>query len=439
MDFRVKLKFCFILIVVFTKISFVFSQSLMINEVMSSNTNVFMDEDGDYSDWVEIYNNSNTSVNLEGYGLSDNENEPFKWLFPTCVINPQEYLLIFASKKNKQSFAKHWETIINWRDVWKYQTGSPSIPLIWKEKSFNDTNWPSGPSGFGYGDGDDATVVETPNSIYIRKRFVVSSIENISNAIFHVDYDDGFVAYLNGEEIARANLGQSGIYVPYDQGADTWREATMYENGSPDQFEINNIESILQTGENVLAVQVHNNNSSSSDMSLIPFFTLGMNTPPANPKGIPEILKSFLPKLHTNFKIKSEGETLLLTNSSGEIIDIVNIPEIPDNLSWGRKNDFSSNYLYFTNPTPGNSNESTGFNGICNEPHFSSSGGFYSSNIGLVLNSDEGCTVRYATGGNAPTESSPVYSRTIELSSTTILRAKCFKEGMLPSRIITQS
>ena len=54
------------------------SQALQINEVVSSNSSIFFDEDGDTPDWIEIYNTSNNSINLKGYGLSDNLSEKFK-------------------------------------------------------------------------------------------------------------------------------------------------------------------------------------------------------------------------------------------------------------------------------------------------------------------------------------------------------------------------
>jgi hypothetical protein len=57
--------------------------------------------DGDYPDWIEIHNPLAESLNLEGYGLSDNPERPFKWVFPSVTIEAGGYLLVFASGKNK--------------------------------------------------------------------------------------------------------------------------------------------------------------------------------------------------------------------------------------------------------------------------------------------------------------------------------------------------
>lgn len=74
---------------------------ISINEVMASNGSAIADEDGGYSDWVEIYNYGDDAVDLTGYGLSDKESNPFKWVFPAISIAPGEYMLIWASGKDK--------------------------------------------------------------------------------------------------------------------------------------------------------------------------------------------------------------------------------------------------------------------------------------------------------------------------------------------------
>lgn len=70
---------------------------------MSKNNTIIQDEDGDFSDWIELYNPSNFSVNLLNYGLSDEKYNPNKWIFPEITILPYGYLLVFASDKNKLS------------------------------------------------------------------------------------------------------------------------------------------------------------------------------------------------------------------------------------------------------------------------------------------------------------------------------------------------
>jgi len=79
------------------------NSDIIINEFVASNGSGLTDEDGDHSDWLEIYNRSNQTVNLAGWALTNDPNQPGKWLFPDMNLGSQEYLVIFASGKNRQA------------------------------------------------------------------------------------------------------------------------------------------------------------------------------------------------------------------------------------------------------------------------------------------------------------------------------------------------
>lgn len=79
----------------------VFGQTLVINEVMSTNTSVVTDDDDEYQDWIELYFNGPEAINLEGYGLSDDVALPYKWVFPEYWIEPGDHLVIWCSDKNR--------------------------------------------------------------------------------------------------------------------------------------------------------------------------------------------------------------------------------------------------------------------------------------------------------------------------------------------------
>ena len=74
---------------------------LDINEVMSDNRSSIRDEDGDFEDWIEIYNGGDTPVNLKGFGLSCVPKLPFLWTFPETILDPGAYIVVWASEKNK--------------------------------------------------------------------------------------------------------------------------------------------------------------------------------------------------------------------------------------------------------------------------------------------------------------------------------------------------
>lgn len=81
--------------------NFLFAQELKINEVVSSNLKSLNDEDGDKSDWIEVYNSSSNSIEIGNYYLSDNGNNILKWKLPNISLQANEFLVIFASDKNR--------------------------------------------------------------------------------------------------------------------------------------------------------------------------------------------------------------------------------------------------------------------------------------------------------------------------------------------------
>ncbi len=86
------------------------SHRIMITELMAVNGSGLQDEDGDYSDWIELYNPGEQPINLHGWALTDNPSKPGKWKFPVVVLNPGQYLIVFASEKNRSNPAKGLHT-----------------------------------------------------------------------------------------------------------------------------------------------------------------------------------------------------------------------------------------------------------------------------------------------------------------------------------------
>ena len=424
---------------IFLLTSILLSQDLVINEMMASNSATLADNDGDYPDWLELYNNSEHPISLDGYGLSDRPEQPFRWRLPAISIQPHDYLLIFASGKDQRSAVAAWETIIDHGDVWKYAPGSAEIPADWNALAFEDSAWARGPSGLGYGDGDDATEIATTISVFARRTFYLDSLDNITAALLHIDYDDGFVAYLNGVEIARANLG-SGLQRPaWDLAASTGREAKLYSGGEPERYIVEDPLQLLREGQNLLAIEVHNVSPTSSDLSLIPFFTLGFSSPSPNSTGSPEILSLQPQHLHCNFKIKSGGEGLLLTKPNGIRCDELTATQMPTDISWGRCPDGGSARGYFDNPTPGKPNNGRCYTRIATAVRFSIPGGIYNGEQHIELSADSSATIFYSLDGSIPDSSAIEYTDPISISQTTVLRARAFTSGQLPGQTVTQT
>ena len=187
-------------------------------------------------------------------------------------------VLLFSSLLKAQT-VDHWETAVFDDDIWKYLRGTSEPDPNWRKLSFNDASWLQGYGGVGYGDGDDNTIISSTVSLYLRRMFNLIDTAKIEQAVLHVDYDDAFVAYLNDVEIARANIGTVGDHPPFNQNALGLHEAQIYQGGNPDEFviDVQTLKSIILPGNNVLSVQLHNDNITSSDLTGRIFLSLGIN------------------------------------------------------------------------------------------------------------------------------------------------------------------
>jgi hypothetical protein len=87
----------------------------------------------------------------------------------------------------------HWEAVVLAENQWRYRAGDPQLPNTWNQPGFNDMFWSEGNGGFGYGDGDDNTIVSPTISLYLRKEFTLTNTAAIAALTLYADYDDAFV------------------------------------------------------------------------------------------------------------------------------------------------------------------------------------------------------------------------------------------------------
>lgn len=180
-----------------------------------------------------------------------------------------------------QNTVNHWETVVFPYYNWHYVPGSAEIPNTWKNTDFDTNGWEIGRGGIGYGDGDDLTVITPTISLFMRHDFKIEDKSIIAGVILNADYDDAFVAYLNGTEIARSNIGTPGIIPKWNELALTDHEAVKYNGGNPEAFQVKAeiLDTLLRNGINTLAIEVHNSSLNSSDLSSLFYFTLGITVP----------------------------------------------------------------------------------------------------------------------------------------------------------------
>ncbi len=151
-----------------------------------------------------------------------------------------------------------------------HQDPATTMTVQWIEsRSYPRNEWFSAPSGFGYGDDDDATIVSPAahGRLYVRHTFAGEQLAGATELLLKLRYDDAFIAYLNGQEIARAGVTE----VQDDDDADGTRlEIASHEADEVEDFPIANFAELLQADDNVLAIVGFNVSSTSSDFTLHP-------------------------------------------------------------------------------------------------------------------------------------------------------------------------
>ncbi|HVR75630.1 MAG TPA: hypothetical protein VMT52_14945, partial [Planctomycetota bacterium] len=156
---------------------------------------------------------------------------------------------------------------------WRFFRGrsEPSPGMEWTDPSFDDSSWEEGPSGFGYGDADDATILsdmkDTYTTVYVRHVFTPADPFRFEGFVLSVIADDGFAAYLNGVEVGRSRAGETRKRIGHDGVADS----AVPEPVAPIEIQLD--PALLRPGGNVLALQGLNVRKDSSDLSLLPVLT----------------------------------------------------------------------------------------------------------------------------------------------------------------------
>ena len=416
----------------------------VISEFMAQNNNTLADEDGEYSDWIEIRNTSNATINLAGWSLSDLSTDLQQWTFPDTPLAANGALIVFASSKDRKitgqplhanfslaaageylaltapdgltkatefspaypaqstdvsygsAQSNSWVQLAGKSSAFRYlvpnATTGPVLGTTWRAKSFNDSTWTQGTLAIGFKNGAAdplgmRSIFETNvqslmydltsrQSCYLRVPFTVSNVENVLEFELRTQYDDGYATFINGSSnpVDAANAPTSL----------TWQSvATATEtDGNGLSMKIANLSAQignLVTGSNVLAIHGLNANQSSSDFLCAPQVWV---------------------------RLANTGAT-----------------------QWG----------YFEPATPGAGNGGTESMILFDEVLFSEVSKTFSNNFSLTLSgATVGKTIRYTTDGTVPTISSTLYATPINITASSVIRARIFDSSGIGSRTFTR-
>ena len=386
--------------------------SLVINEIMANAKSGLADQDGEYVDWIELYNTTDQTINLDNYALSDNEAKPLKWRFPQgAVVAPRSYYLVFCSKKDRRDDAT---TIphTNFALSAEHDTVVLSDSNGHLVDRVTVDNLPS-----------DCTYAKDANGLFSIHQYATPGRPN----------DD-----IAGADLDLRQRNASGVFL----------SEVMASNDST---------VIYQDGPYVDWIELYNSGTSTVDLSGYGLsdsidrprkwqFPAGTSIGPGEYKIIlcdgsdtvynPSVIQ------HTSYRIsRTECETVCLSDPSGHVLDKLILPVIPTNVSYGRTLGMSG-FFYYDVPTPGAANGLNGFLGYAPKPAFSVQPGLHHSPVSLTLSVEDGYTIYYTTDGSIPTVNSQVYrGETIEMIFTTVIRARAFSDNSAyhPSDIATGS
>jgi len=172
-------------------------------------------------------------------------------------------------------FEMQAEHLIKVGDLWRYCIADQSIlkddrNFEWTNIEYNDSAWAMGVSGFGNRYWDDATTVGNfvgiSSCILFRKKFYIDNPDVIKWLILRLDYEDGFIAYINGCEVARKGItsGGSATDFPFMALAD------YHSGGIAEDFDISGFVDLLKKGTNILTIALFNNSLTDYSLSLVP-------------------------------------------------------------------------------------------------------------------------------------------------------------------------
>jgi len=153
--------------------------------------------------------------------------------------------------------------LLNFGSTWNYYDNEQAPPSQgggeWFEQSYVDNTWDNGAAHLGYGDGDEVTFInENTLTGYFRHTFNVTDNSLFGSLELNLIYDDGAIVYLNGTEIWRVNMPATG---PVNYGDLT------SGSGGDNALISKTISNLLQNGSNLIAVEIHQVNVTSSDIS----------------------------------------------------------------------------------------------------------------------------------------------------------------------------
>lgn len=355
------------------------SQQVAINEVMASNAYTIADEDGDFEDWIEIYNYDEVPINLEGYGLSDNYSSPYKWVFPNVTINPGQHIIVWASGKNRRPTQGEYAPGLL-REVY---TGIPGTAV---SDLTNHISYPDNPTSSNI----ITNFFEAPTNVadfYGQRVHGLIKAPTTGQYRFWIAGDDNCQLFLS-----TSSNPDDVVMIAQVPGWTNPREWSKYSQQQSALI-------TLQGGQYYYIKALMKEHDGGDNLAVGWQIPGGALERPISG----QYLFRSQAELHTNFNISQGGEEIILTNPSGQRISELQPIAIPTDISYGRAPDGTGDWFFFDEPTPGSDNTTEAYSEVLAPPSFSVQGGFYSDDFSLTItHPDNGVQIVYTVDGSVP-------------------------------------
>ena len=369
---------------------------VVISEFMEKNRTTLRDEDGDFSDWIELWNRSDEAVDISGWNLSDRENQ-LGWTLPEMSLQPGERIVIFASGKDRQGEQLHTGFSLS---------GDEGVWLR------NEYGYLCSSALCADCDGDVSMALGDDGS-YGQSLYPTPGYENTAAGWESFQQSLSCESPLIINEAQVYNLNLAPVNKEYydwvelkNNSGDTLLLSDYYISDDKDDYLLYRLPEVeLGPGE----------------------FILLYCTSEALPEGY----------YAAGFELNSENEQLYLATAEGELLDSVSLKDIPYLGSFGRMAG-ENGWFYFSSPSPGSEN-SGGQRRVAEKPLSLTADGVYNGIEGMYVELSASGSIRYTLDGSAPTAESPEYTGPIYIDKTTVIRAVNFEEGALPSRTLSLS
>lgn len=383
------------------------ANTLRINEIMAAPRSGLRDEDGELSDWIEIYNAGSERISLSDYALSDNEEKLTKWFFPQgAFIDPGQYYIVFCSGKDRTG-AETGYPHTNFSLSAEGETVTLANALAQLVDRVVYSNMPVDCS-YGRNDVTGAWqnyTLATPGA---------------SNNESGAARADEYLRALNRTHVILSEVMASNDKVTVNSAQKDWVE--IYNGGA---------ETIDLSGWGV---------SDNINWPRKWQFPQGTVIWPGEYKLVSLDGQDTVDTqggYHASFKLtRAGGETLTLSDSTGYVLDKLYLPQIPTDYSYGRTLGLGG-FFYYDAPTPGVVN-GTGFRGFTEAPAFVTASGLYDTDVTVAFDVPAGAAVYYTKDGSVPTVTGgTLYTGPFTITDTTAIRARAFETGKQPSPTVS--